>query len=249
MALVIVNKNKNKQLKNVFDKIKNHLISNKIKSININNKIMDFRSIKKYTYNPKDKIILSKKYLNLKLFTFEECKLIYENFINTEHKKNKICIKKGKIFDFNISKHAREQFVKRFILLIKHKDCHFNLSNELLNIGHNNLKRFISMYKNNTINNEENIKFIDNLIINIIKNSELISFKNINHPIDKSKFRQRINKRNVDTFLFFNSPFLFIFTNNNLIVTIELYSQSYYYRDLNFLCNKKNDFNKYIENL
>lgn len=210
----------------IIEKIKELTKQIKIKSVNVNDKVLDFRNIDKI--HSSDVISISNKYIPLlSEFDMNELKDFFTHDNNFS-----VITNSGKYVTFNLTHHAVEQFIKRFIYIYLTNDK-FEFSTEM-NIIYSEYFDYI-LNVLHTLNEDvylnEDEKLI-NLIKLVINNSEFFDYeKSTGRWRDKLAFIRRETEM-INTIRYFNHPFMFII-QDNICKTVELYSSSQDCRHLN----------------
>lgn len=200
--------------------------------------IVDIRNIKHYTKDILlDKnIIVSTKVI--KIFNKEniENKKEIIDYINRECSnedkskyKYNTTIANGKQFFFNISNHARLQFVKRYFLFKREFGSCVKLFQdvELLKVINSTIQDI------KKTGNIKDIEKIDQIILSLISKSSHLNDKNMGRSSDVVKFKNR-DKKHPPSTRFHIHPFLFILdSDSGIITTTELYSSSFQLKFIN----------------
>lgn len=212
----------------------------KIKSINVNGKIVDFRNV--HTISTKDKIQVANKYINL----LSEFNMLYlKEFFSHENNFN-IITANNKYVTFNLTHHAVEQFIKRFIYIYLNNDK-FEFSTFMKTIYNNYLDYTIDTILNL---NEDTYLNEDDTLIELIKliigKSEVFNHeKSTGRWRDKLAFSRRENEM-TNTIRYFNHPFMFV-VQDNICKTVELYSSSQDCRHLNKFSSDTKQFTIWLK--
>jgi len=210
----------------IFNKIKELVKSLKIKSINVNGKIVDFKNIEQVSIN--DKIQVSNKYIHL----LSEYNIdMLKDFFSHDNNFN-IFLKTNKYVTFNLTHHAVEQFIKRFIYIYLNNDK-FEFSSYMKRVYSDNLDytidTIINLNEDVYLNEDTNLI---NLIKMVISDSEVFNYeKNTGRWRDKLAFTRRETEMS-NTIRYFNHPFMFV-VQDTICKTVELYSSSQDCRHLN----------------
>lgn len=182
----------------------------------------------------------TKKLLKHTFFEKEDITFLTKLSNKNIDKSKIIKLKNGNIITPDISNHAFEMFVKRFIIFYhfyhKHQE---NFSKKLMKIYNEKLLPLIE--EDNYLKKKENRKKIEQIIREQMQDASVFNLKKtLYRKKDIRNMLRRINKYGSD-YKIFNHPFLFILDNNATnVLTIELYSSNF--PDLDFL-------NKFIKNI
>lgn len=214
----------------------------KIKSFQIQEEdkitLVDFKNIKEYSIDSlmDKKILLANKYSKIFLKdNIKNKKEIIDYIASYCHeedltKYNYKIKSNDKYFYFNISNHAKYQFLKRYILFLNEygdevkyfKD--FKIRNKIFH--------YIEKLK---IKSEEVMtdKELDLIIVELMTGSKHLNSSNMGRKRDIKMFNNRDKQYNPTT-RFNSHPFLFILDNDNkIIATVELYSSSFPIKHIN----------------
>lgn len=194
------------------------IYENKIKSVHVEGILVNKSNIDEYRlkllYKP---IQLSKKYLELFIKT-NAVDYVYRTFIK-DPKQYVVIIGDSKIIDFDLSPHAKKQFVRRLLYVTTDEFVSFVLNHSVMEAFEENKDIWLNILKRNIYDE----LIIAETMIDIIKTSSVLQPKSINRPRDKREIAKRQEKHDGITNRFVSHPFLFII-HDNVLRTVELYS-------------------------
>jgi len=199
---------------------KKNIDTNNISKIKVSTKVI--KNLNRLNIDKKEELI---NFLELNSLYNSKTKKETEFFIKNKNKRN---------LYFDLKKHSKIQFVKRFILFanLYYEDLSYSQKKEATEI--------IKSYED--LENIENNKKLDELIINYIEKSKTLNKNSLYRKKDIKHYNKRNNEYD-NTIRVFTHPFIFIFSDN-VLKTVELYSSSFKVDILNFNTNKRNFVNE-----
>lgn len=241
----------NKDIQTLFlGNLKDLTKSMKIKTFHLvdgdTNILVDYKNIDEYSIDSlkEYKILLANKYSKVFLKSNIDSKeqiveYIAKNCNEFNLTKHKFKIKSNdKFFYFDISDHAKFQFLKRYILFLNEYGDEVKIFKDVEK--RNLIFNYIEQLKNKKTEVLNSIAF-EELIIELMEDSKHLNNSNMGRKRDIKMFNRRDQKHNSTT-RFHSHPFLFILDNNeNLLITVELYSASFPVRFLNDKIKKLTD--------
>ena len=229
--------------KKLVDEIIKGIKTFQIKSININNDIVDITNISNYTIQDliTSRIIVSNRYVEYLVNNG----IVLSKVLTVLDNTNPHCYvltNKGKYLSFNVTHHSAVALVKRFIYIYLISDLKFELGKKIEFIYEtyfNDMCDILELNERNIGNNP----IIHNLIKDILLYTNIHKLENTGRIRDEVAFTNRNNSHNSCN-RYFTHPFLFII-ENNILQTVELYSSSQDFRGLNKF-TKEYNFRKII---
>ena len=187
-------------------------------------------------------IKLARKYLSDLAKTYG-AEIVYKKFCLGANKDN-VIVSNEKLFDFNISYHAKYQFLKRFVYVYHYPVLREVVGDKMNGIFEKKwdgvLQRVLKYGEGMAIVDE----FVDSLIIKFIKDSKGLTDDQIGRRRDRRAFDSRSLKYKTTSQLSCH-PFLFIF-QDNVLMTVELYSRAIDCRRANAITRDETEFKKWF---
>lgn len=151
---------------------------------------------------------------------------------------------KGKFIGIQVTNHSILQLIKR-VILIYLEESRFEFNNEIHSVIANNFNNYIDIMISTNWKEEDLLKpQVKELIEVLLKHSKYFDVSTATRKRDLLAFSKRDSTHNKCS-RYFSHPFLFI-VEDNVLKTVELYSDSFDCRHLNKLTSNNKTFIDYL---
>ncbi len=162
---------------------------------------------------------LSRKYLEL-FIQDNVVDHVYRRYIK-DPKEYIVIVGTNKIIDFDLSKHAVKQFVRRLIVATQDSYISFAINYNITKAFNDNIDQWIEICEKHDYNNP----LVIDAMIDFLKQSTVLQPKSISRDRDKREFEKRDQKHEGVTNRLVSHPFAFVI-NDGVLKTVELFSST-----------------------